>query len=269
MTQHGNLYKQTLYYDIALTRHIVDEVDFLIEAYEHYAGKPLQSILSLACGPGYHTHELDKRGYRTTGLDLLPEMISLAKDKATQLGTNPTWVVGDMRDYQLESPVDMTIAMFDALDVLLTHDDIIQHFQTVARNMKPGGIYLLDYSHPRHCSLMNYGDFHYTGERDGIAVDIHWATNNPEFDLVTGVAYVETEINVNDHGQHYVIKNGAYEHLTSPPEFILLARLSGVLKVIGWHGSFDLDQPFDNTPESDRMILIMQKVQEHPRVHNE
>ena len=97
------------------------------------------------------------------------------------------------------------------------------------------------------------------GERDGISVDIRWATNDPAFDLITAVAHVEIEMHVNDHGKEMLIRDSAYERLWTPQDFILLARLSGVLEVAGWHGDVRLDQPLDHSPQSERMIVILQK----------
>lgn len=259
MAQHVELYKYTLYYDIALGREITPQVDFLINAYEHYTGSPLESVLMLACGPGYHAHQFSKRGYRAVGLDLVPEMIELAKKKAAEVGSDPQWMVGDMRDFDLDEPVNLVGNMFDAIDALLTNDDLVQHFQAVARNLTPGGLYILEHTHPRDCSLADYGTFRYTGERDGIKVDVRWASNNPVFDLTTHVAYVETEMTVDDNGTTHVITDAAYERLLTPQEYLMLARLSGVFEVIGWHGDFRLEQPLDNSPQSQRMLVVMRK----------
>lgn len=217
------------------------------------------SVLELACGPGYHARALAARGVQTVGLDMSQEMLELAGEKATAEGLDITCVKADMRSFQLETPVDMVICMFDGIDALLTNQDLIQNFRTVAGNLNPGGLYLIDLTHPRECDYNHYGDFRYSGERDGLKVEILWATNNPRFDLVSAVAPADIEIRVNDHGEKSLLTDSAFERLVLPQELILLAQLSEALKVMGWHGDYDLTQPLDHTPGSQRMICILQK----------
>lgn len=259
MAEHLNLYRRALYYDIALERDVSREVDFVIAAFHHYCSGGLGSVLELACGPGYHARSLALHGVQATGLDLSQEMLDLAAAKAAGEGLDITWVKADMRSFQLETHVDMAICMFDGFDALLTNQDLIQHFRTVAQNLNPGGLYLIDLTHPRQCDYNHYGDFRYSGERDGVKVEIRWATNDPRFDLVSAIARADIEIHINDHGKQSVITDSAVERLVLPQEFILLAQLSEALEVVGWHGDYDLTQPLDHTAGSQRMISILRK----------
>jgi SAM-dependent methyltransferase len=259
MAQHDHLYQQAVYYDIALERDVSREIAFFHAAFRHHAGRPLTSTLDLACGPGYHARALARQGLRAVGLDLRPEMVRFAQDRATEEGVYVDWQAADMRHFRLAEPVDLACCMFDGLDALSSDDDLVRHFQAVAANLRPGGLYLIDLTHPRDCSFEHYAPFHYHGERDGITVDIVWATNDPAYDLVTGMAEVALELHVDDHGRKQVIHDTARERLLFPAEIRLLAQLSGVFRVAGWYGDFDLDQPLDYTPASPRMIALLQK----------
>lgn len=260
MAQHNNIYRQAFYYDIALSRDVSSEVDFIQNAYCHYTGMPLESALEIACGPGYHTRALAQREICTVGLDLRPEMIAFAREQPEGNGSNIHWMAGDMRYFQLNRPVDMAVCMFDGIDPLLTNEDIIRHFQTVADNLKPHGLYLIHYTHPRYCSLQEYGTFHYEGERDNIRVVINWAINNPVFDLITATTEVETAMCVYEGDNEWVIFDKAMERLITPQEIQLLAQLSTKFRVVGWHGDFDLNQPFDSSPAAQHMLCLLQKL---------
>lgn len=253
------MYQQAVYYDIALSRDVSRETGFIQAAYRHYTGSELRSVLDIACGPGYHARDLARRGLRAIGLDLRPEMVAFARDQVASEDLDLTWQVGDMRDFRLEAPVDMAICMFDAIDALLTNDDLVQHLRSVAGNLVPRGLYLIDLTHPRDSSYQNYGAFSYSGQRDDVSVEIVWATNNPHYDPVAGVAYVELEMRVRTRGQTTVIHDSAQERLLTAQEICLLAELSGALQVVGWHGDFDLNRPLDNSPASPRMVAILQK----------
>jgi SAM-dependent methyltransferase len=260
MAEHVNLYQHAVYYDIALSRDVSREIDFLADVYRRYARSAVGSVLDIACGPGYHALEFARRGVNAAGLDLRAEMVELALSKAANEGLEVDFFVGDMRSFDLAQPVDLAICMFDSIDALLTNDDLIAHLRCVAANLTPGGLYVVDLTHLRDCSYASYGSFRYGGSRGPVSVEIVWATNDPAFDVLTGVAEVELELHVDDNGTRHVIKDTARERLLTPQEILLLARLSGVLEVVGWHGDYDVEQPLDNSPASTRIIAVFQKV---------
>lgn len=260
MAEHLNLYQRAQYYDVIFDRDVEREVDFVADAYQRYAQQPgPNSVLDLACGPGYHAISFAARGARAVGLDLRPEMLELGEQKASAKGVQVEWIAADMRTFKLSEPVDAAFIMFDGIDALLTDEDLIEHFQAVAHNLTPGGIYIVDLTHPQDCSMQDYGMFKYHGARNGVEVEINWATNSPRFDLVTGVAEVELEMQIKDNGKPITVQDSAFERFLSPREIQLLAKLSGQLQVVGWHGDHDIDQAFDRSPAARRMIAVLQR----------
>ncbi|MDH5507163.1 MAG: class I SAM-dependent methyltransferase [Anaerolineae bacterium] len=262
MAEHNAFYQKARYYDVVFDRDVSGEVDFILDAYERYAGKKAESALDIACGPAYHALDIAHRGLVSAGLDLHPEMVKMANERAVQEGVSLNLLAADMRDFKLDAPVDAAYIIFDGLDALLLNEDLVKHFKAVAKNLTPNGIYIIDLTHPRDCSLWDYGKFHYKGKRDGTAVEIKWATNKPVFDVCTGVANVDIEIHVVEQGKKQVIKDSARERYLPPQEIQLLADLSGVFKVAGWHGDFNIDQPLDNSDASRRMIAVLQKIEQ-------
>ncbi len=138
MAEYTDLYARAAYYDIALRRDIRREVAFVRDAFKVLAGRPLGSVLEIACGPGYHARTFARQGIRATGLDPMPRMIELAKEQARADGVQAAFFVADMRDFRLPEPVDAVITMYDALDCLLDQDDVIAHFRYVARPLDGG-----------------------------------------------------------------------------------------------------------------------------------
>ena len=262
MAEHCNLYDRATYYDVIFDRDVSAEIQFVRDAYAKFAGGKVSTVLDMACGPGYHAMAFAKTGVKAYGLDLRGEMLRFGEEKAKKAGVKVNWIEADMRTYQLDKPVDATFCMFDGLDCLLTNENLVKHFEAVGRNLTPKGIYIVDLSNPRECSFTHYKKFHYSGKRDGIQVDIHWATNDPHYDLATGIATkVGVEMRVNDNGKEIVVRDEADERLMYPQEVNLLADLSKSLKVIGWFGDFNINQPLDRTPAgSQRMIAVLQKV---------
>ena len=260
MAEHLNLYQRARYYDIIFDRDVSREVEFIQRAFQHYAGRPgPRSVLDLASGPGYHALEFARRGVKAAALDLRPEMLALGAEKAAAEGLQLNWLAADMRTFRLPEPVDAAFIVFDGLDALLTNEDLLKHFQAVADNLTESGIYLVDLTHPRDCSYGDYGKFEYHGSRNGVDVEIHWATNLPKHDLVTGVAQVELEMLIRENGSEKRITDSASERLLFPQEIQLLCLLSRNLKPVGWYGDYDLGQPLDNSPASRRMLVVLQR----------
>ena len=260
MAEHHEVYRQAYYYDVIFKRDVSRELDFMTALYEEIAGQALRSILDNACGPGYHARGFAQREVRAAGLDLRAEMIDYARLEAQQEGVEVDWIVGDMRDFRLTQPVDMAFTVFDGMDCMMTNEEIIAHFRAVAANLSPKGLYLIDLSHPRDCSLGRYMDFRYSGERDGVRVAIEWGTNQPAYHPVTQIADTQVTMRVHDRGQDHVFVSQARERFISAQEIVLLAACSNVFEARAWYGDYDQRQALDNSPASRRMIAILQKI---------
>lgn len=260
MAEHNTLYQQAVYYDIVFGRDVSPEVDFLVALHGRHAGGPPHSALDLACGPGYHAQEFAARGLRAVGLDLREEMLAFGRELAVRRGAEVEWMAADMREFRLAEPVDLAFTLFDGIDALTANEDLIRHFRAVAANLTPGGLYVVDLTHPRDCGLLDYGVFRYRGERDGVTVEIEWATNRPVADLVSGVARVEVEMRVDDRGEEIVLRDAAEERFLFPQEIRLLAALSGALEPAGWYGDYDVSVPLDHRPAARRMIAVLRRV---------
>ncbi|NJL93662.1 MAG: class I SAM-dependent methyltransferase [Anaerolineae bacterium] len=257
---YNSLYDKSQYYDIVFERDVSQEINFVRQVFAHHMGRPLESVLELACGPGYHTVAFAEAGLRAIGLDLQSEMLNVARDKAGSRGVEASWLEADMTDFSLEEPVDAVVSMFDGITVLPTLDLLIANFQAVARNLKPGGLYILDHMHPRDQSPADYGTLYWSGERDGVFVELIWPVNRPEIDLQTSTITVEVELRVTKNGAQEVYRDTATERVfILPQEFEMLARLSGVFRPLAYYGNFLLDQPLDFSARSTQMIIVLQK----------
>lgn len=259
MAEFNEVYQRAYYYDIAFRRDVTQEVAFLQQACAELLGRPMESCLEIACGPGYHTRQLAAAGVTAWGLDLRPEMTEFARELADQDGVVCHWIAADMRGFSLPQPVDCIATLYDSLDCLLTHDDLIDHFRTVAANLVPGGMYLFEMTHPRDCSPWEYGSFVYEGERDGVRVRIQWAVNNPVMDPLTQVAQIETVLTVEENGQVQTFHDTASERFMMAQEWLAVIRLAGGLDVVSVLGDFRADQPFDHTEASRRMIFVLRR----------
>jgi SAM-dependent methyltransferase len=73
-------------------------------------------ILDLCCGPGRHAVALQRRGMRVTGVDSSERLLALAREKASRVGSFPSWVLGDARELPLRSgSFDAAICLFNSI----------------------------------------------------------------------------------------------------------------------------------------------------------
>ena len=88
----------------------VEETDKLLALTKFSGGR----ILDLCCGPGRHCIELARRGFKVTGVDRSPFLLSIAKARAEAAGVQVEWVHEDMRSFIRRSAFDLVLNLFTA-----------------------------------------------------------------------------------------------------------------------------------------------------------
>lgn len=259
MAARNDLYRYAIYYDIVFGRNVDSEVDFLIELVRRHRGRPPIRVVDLGCGPGYHARAFARRGLTAIGLDWCDEMIRFARDEAAREGTDVDWRVGDMRALALPEPVDLAVCLFDSIDSLCSIDDFVEHFRAVAANLAADGLYVIGQSHQRDVSIIDYGPFHYEGERDGRRVRLDWATD-AKIDTLSQTADVELVVHVHEDGEERVFRYRTTESCPTPLFLIAAARLSGALEAFDWYGDYRLDRPYDDSPASISCITVFRRL---------
>src|SRR6185295_18518883 len=131
-------------YEIAFDMNRKGEVDFLVHCFKRFARRSVRTVLDIACGTGPHLVRLAERGYQTTGLDLSQRNIEFLGERLADKGLRGDLVVGDMTNFRLKRPVDAAICMQDSQGHLLTNEQLVSHLRSVARAVRPGGLYVFD-----------------------------------------------------------------------------------------------------------------------------
>src|ERR1700722_4572149 len=105
--------------------------------------------LALACGTGKRTEPLLARGYSVLACDISEEMVREAREKFP--GHADAFVVADMRDLPWIGAFDLVVCLDDAINYLLSEEDLDLAFAGVARSLSPDGIFAFDLN-----SLLTY-----------------------------------------------------------------------------------------------------------------
>jgi ubiquinone/menaquinone biosynthesis C-methylase UbiE len=118
----------------SFTQGTVGEVDFIESEINHDKNC---RILDVGCGTGRHAIELAKRGYSVTGVDLSPNMLDKAREKAFEAGVDVDFKVVDARKLPFADEFDLVIMICEGAFPLMETDEMnFQILKSAARALK-------------------------------------------------------------------------------------------------------------------------------------
>ena len=118
------------------------EVDFLLDLFDLQPGS---HILDVGCGTGRHAHELARRGYQVTGIDISEGMLN----EARKVPSDVNWVLADATKFQSDILFDGAICLCeggfglsDLTEDPVTHDLLM--LKNIYRSLRPNAPFLLN-----------------------------------------------------------------------------------------------------------------------------
>ena len=124
---------------------------------KHFArlGRPVKTVLDLACGTGSLTLEFARRGYGVVGVDQSPEMLALAEEKCREGGCPARFFCQGMQSLRLPEPVDACVCCLDSVNYVLDPKLLARAFRRVYEALAPGGLFLFDADTPEKLEAMD------------------------------------------------------------------------------------------------------------------
>ncbi len=101
-------------------------------------------VLDLGCGPGRHTLELARRGFRVTGVDLSKFLLDEARRRAREAGLAVEFVERDMREFRWDGEFDCALNLFTSFGFFEDPADDRRVVENVFHALKSGGAFVLD-----------------------------------------------------------------------------------------------------------------------------
>lgn len=98
-------------------------------------------LLDVGCGTGKSFLPMLKRGWEVTACDISPSMVELARTKA---GAAVRLSVADMRELPAFGEFDLVWALDDAVNYLLSAEELGRALRGMRENMAPGGLLMFD-----------------------------------------------------------------------------------------------------------------------------
>ena len=153
--------------------------DFAEECFERFLPERPELVLDLACGTGILTAVLAERGYDMTGIDLSPEMLSVARESCPE---NVLLLLQDITSFELYGTVGAALCSLDSLNHLTRKGQLEKCFSLVHNYLDPGGLFIFDMNTPARFEK-EYGKNSYQLEaetEDGRAVFCNWQNDYSE-----------------------------------------------------------------------------------------
>jgi SAM-dependent methyltransferase len=128
------------------------EADFLVQQLKLSPGA---RVLDVPCGVGRHSCALAARGFALTGVDLSSACLREAHTLAARKGVSVAWEHRDMSDLPWDGVFDGAFAMGNSFGYADDPHDA-RFLRAVARALKPGGSFVLDYPAVAEALLPHY-----------------------------------------------------------------------------------------------------------------
>ncbi len=166
-------YETPKYYDAIFDVDSDVEATFLEEVFAKHATpsqRGRRRVLEPACGSGRLLVELAKRGWNVHGFDLEPAMVRYSRERLQSEGQSGTVTAGNMAQFEVRGSVDLAHCFVSTFKYLLTEEDARGHLQSIARALRPGGVYALGF-HLSWYDYRNKTNEKWIVERDGAHIE--------------------------------------------------------------------------------------------------
>lgn len=98
-------------------------------------------LLDVACGTGKSFLPMLETGWEVTACDISPAMVALAREK---VGERAELSVADMRELPVYGEFDVVFCLDDAVNYLLSSEELEQALAGMRKNLGPGGLLMFD-----------------------------------------------------------------------------------------------------------------------------
>jgi 2-polyprenyl-3-methyl-5-hydroxy-6-metoxy-1,4-benzoquinol methylase len=105
-------------------------------------------ILDVACGTGRFTVPLAERGFDITGIDITPEMLEAAKQKAERQGVFVNWVHADARQFEIGRKFRFIFTTGNSFQHFLDRESVDGLLRTIHRHLDENGVFAFETRNP-------------------------------------------------------------------------------------------------------------------------
>ena len=162
-----------------------------------------------------------------------------------------------MVDFNVDNRFDFVYVLLGSLSVKNTAE-LLQHFDSVARVLNEGGLYLLDWCVQYGRPWESEGGDSWTMVHDGITVKttVTWKA----ISLVDQLFEETIILEVDDQGKKINLIGKDIKRAIYPQEFLCFVSNHKDFEFIGWWNNWDLSQPLAKATKIDRPITLLKRI---------
>ncbi len=212
-----------------------------IAGWARLAGRYGQRVVEWMCGTGELACGLARRGLGVIGVDIMPEMLTIAERRAVALtpDSRPSWVLDDIRDGALSRrDNDIAIIAASSFGHMLESEDQLDALHTVRRHLRPGGALAMTLglaeteSRPEHTGI--YGPFRPMPPDLSVRKVVR-----SQYDSASRLVTIHDQVEVRQGKNERVFEYVFSLRLFTPAEIFRQLTRAGFVNV-GMFGDFDL-----------------------------
>ena len=240
-----NIYNLPEYYDIAFSWDITREIEMFKRFFEKHADIAVEEILEPACGTGRFLITFPRYGYKITGYDNNPKMVTYAKGRIRTAGYDnmADVLLMDMKSAKTDKKFDSALNSINSLGYLLTDEDILSHLQHTGASIRRGGIYIVHLA----CAwdvLEPHEEEGWTLQRDDISIRTVWHINTE--DRQKKLSYQVCKMFITDHDEKKEIVDNHILRLWIYEDIIKLISKSRVFRLEAIYDEKEREVPIDS-----------------------
>ncbi len=103
-------------------------------------------VIDLGCGTGTLAELMYGMGYDVMGVDISEDMLNVAVQKKARTNSDIMYLRQDMRELELYGTAGTVYSACDALNYVLSEEELLEVFRRVNRFLFPGGIFIFDFN---------------------------------------------------------------------------------------------------------------------------
>jgi hypothetical protein len=162
-----------------------------------------------------------------------------------------------MTEFRLGEPVDAAICMQDSQGHLLTNEQIVAHLRSVARALRPGGVYVFD-----RYMASSWTDparrWSWSRRRGRLIVRATFSALN-RVDPVSQIFEERMELEAIENGSRRVYRQTHLSRMVFPQELRCLVALAGGFEFVQWFFGFKPHQVLERSKHPLLMVVVLRK----------
>ena len=149
------------------------------------------TALDLCCGPGRHAVPLAKQGFAVTGVDLTPNLLEQAKQRADAAKVAVEWVEQDMREFVRPGAFDLILNLFTSFGYFQTEAEEMKTLKNMVESLTDDGVVVIDTLGKEALAERLHADSPPVEEQDGalliqrVKVEDDWCRVKSEWIIAT------------------------------------------------------------------------------------